>query len=133
MYTAILLDKESRDELKRLAYHWFNEIRDWQLYCHHLTLNMGPMDKGLNDSKLLGYNAVIQVDAAGMNDHAAACRATKFVTTCGTELKSTNKTPHITMAVDVSNGGKPVMSNDINWWIPLTPKTFRGKVVEIGL
>ena len=133
MYTAILLDERSKAELKRLAYHWFNEIRDWKLYCHHLTLNMGKLNTELNSADVLDKEVVIQVDAVGMNDYAAACRATKFVTTCGTELKSKNKVPHITVAVNSHGGGKPVMSNDIDWWIPITPKNFCGKVVEIGV
>ena len=130
MYTCILLNEADRNELKRLAYHWFNEIRDWQLYCHHLTLNMGPMDNELNSTELLGKEALIQIDAAGMTDKVCAVRATKMVTMDGTELKSKNEVPHITIAVDVHNGGKPVMSNDIDWWIPLTPKNFCGKLVE---
>lgn len=132
MYTCILLNKDDQNELKQLAHQWFDGIREWQMYCHHLTLNMGAMDEKLNSTDLLGKETTIYVDAVGMDleDNVCAIRATKMVTNDGTELKSKNKVPHITIAVDVAKGGKPVMSNNIKWWIPITPKSFCGKVVE---
>ena len=134
MYTAILLDEESKAELKEAMLEWFNHDRyqSWRSYCHHLTLNMGPMSKGLNSTELLNSEATIEIDAVGWSDKVTACRATKMLTLNGEELKSTNEVPHITLAVNVHEGGKPVMSNDITMWIPVPQRTFCGKVVEIG-
>lgn len=134
MYTAILLNVNSKDALKQKMGGWFNDDKfdDWRVYCHHLTLNMGSMDKGLNSTELLGKDATIEFDAVGWSDMATACRVTKLTTTCGTELKSKNKLPHVTMAVNIHDGGKPVMSNDIKTWIPVPPFALCGKVVEIG-
>lgn len=132
MYTAILLNKPDQERLKSLLKVLADAASDWQVYCHHLTLNMGPMSKGVNNTELLNQEAVIHVDAAGMNEYAVAVRATQLFTKDGTELKSTNKTPHITMAVNVHNGGKPFMSNSITMWCSVENLTFCGKVVEIG-
>lgn len=132
MYTAIILNKESQAKLKEHAYAWFNEIKGWQLYCHHATLNMGSMDENINNKELLGKEAVIEIDAVGFNDYAAACRIVSMYTVDGEIINSVNKVPHVTMAVNVHEGGKPVMSNNIGLWIPVTPKTFRGKIKEIG-
>ena len=42
--------------------------------------------------------------------------------------KSFNKIPHITVAVDRANGGKPYMSNEITKWYPVQ----RDEVVLTG-
>ena len=49
-----------------------------------------------------------------------------------TGFESKNKIPHVTMAVNIENGGKPVMSNDIKEWKALeTPIKLSGEVKEV--
>lgn len=124
MYTALLLDQESRDKLKQRFEQFFPE--GWQVYCHHLTLNMGPITKGENPHNLLNTEMKIMATDIGMNAMAVAAR-------CHTSgLVSVNKNPHVTLAVNAHGGGKPVMSNDIKIWCNVDPIVLCGKVVEIG-
>lgn len=44
---------------------------------------------------------------------------------------SKNKIPHITIAVNVAGGGKPVMSNNITDWQPMNPVSLKGTVSEV--
>ena len=130
MYTAILLNKSDQSELKsRLGFIY----GDWKAYCHHVTLNMGPVGKGKNSTELLEKDCIVEVDAVGVTDYAVALRVSSIKTFDGTKLVSTNKTPHITVAVNTENGGKPVMSNDIEFWVPYGPVELCGKLVETGV
>jgi hypothetical protein len=45
-----------------------------------------------------------------------------------TDAPSTNTIKHITLAVDLSNGGKPVDSNYIKEWVSIDPIVLFGKV-----
>ncbi len=48
-------------------------------------------------------------------------------------FESKNKIPHVTMAVNINSGGKPVMSNDIKDWKMLeTPIKLVGEVRELA-
>lgn len=135
MYTAILLNKPAKEYLKDMLDEYLNWQRRWQKYCHHITLNMGPVTNGLNDPSVLNKYALAKIDAIGFGEKVVAARVMGIKLEDNTELKSTNKTPHITMAVNVTDGGKTVMSNDIKMWVPLKSQSlniFCGKVVEIG-
>jgi len=44
---------------------------------------------------------------------------------------SSNKIPHITLAVNTSDGGKPYDSNRIENWTKITPINVSGEVREI--
>ena len=45
-----------------------------------------------------------------------------------TDAPSTNTIKHITLAVDLSNGGKPVDSNYIKEWVSIDPIVLFGNV-----
>jgi len=48
-------------------------------------------------------------------------------------FESKNKIPHVTVAVNIVGGGKPVMSNDIKDWRALeTPIKLVGEVKELS-
>ncbi len=128
-YTAIILDPQARLDLKTLTLAFVPE--GWQSFCHHVTLNMGQMDTSLNDAELLGADCIIEVDAIGMTDKAIAVRVASMKTLEGTVVKSKNKTPHITIAVNAVGGGKPKMSNDIKIWGPFAMQ-LNGKIFETG-
>ena len=130
MYTAILLNSDESKALKSSL--GFLLEKDWQVYCHHVTLNMGPMSKGKNSTELLDEDVDIEFDAIGTTEFVFALRVSSMKTKDGTELVSTNKVPHITVAVNVLKGGKPVMSNDVRFWCPFGPKKLCGKVKQLG-
>lgn len=92
---------------------------------------MGKMDGELNDLSLLGADCNIEVDAIGMTDKAIAVRASVVQTDSRIQLNTENKIPHITVAVNTKNGGKPKMSKDIKIWGPFS-MTLNGKILTTG-
>lgn len=126
MYTAIVLTPESKDRLWNKVSQ-FVPIKDWQKYCHHVTLNMGPIENGLNSKELIGKEVTFTVDAFGVSDKVLAVRVSDMGS-----AKSVNKVPHVTIAVDVIGGGKPFMSNKIQMWVPINEENFVGIVEQVG-
>lgn len=134
MYTALVLDKQHQSyilALKETIAHaaCFHKasVKDWKDYAHHMTLNMGGFDKGENPKEVLGEHFTVKCDAVGCN---GKCLALRVSDTSG--LISVNDVPHITVAVDVENGAKPFMSNEITEWIPVnTPFYVSGIVQEL--
>lgn len=122
MYTAINLDEESKTKLVR---HLIGYIpTGWEIIAHHMTINMGPIDKGpIKDRKFIGTSVEVEVDAIAADDKVIAVRVK-------TPIPSNNKIKHITVAVNRTNGGKPVMSNDLTDWQPLEPITLFGTIEE---
>lgn len=102
-YSAVLLDDESR-ELLLSTYQ--SEIPDgWFTIAHHMTINF----KGLSNEA--GTPVTLKVVALGKDDKAFAIRVEGY--------HSTNKIPHITIAINTSTGAKPVDSNNIINWQPV--------------
>jgi hypothetical protein len=68
---------------------------------------------------------MLKVVALGIDEKVIAVKVEGFPTV--------NKIPHVTLAVDVNNGGKPVMSNNITEWQPVKNMMFmlKGVVQEI--
>lgn len=126
MYTAILLDEMSQARLKQKFDTFFPS--GWKVFCHHVTLNMGSIEKGVNDKSLLGSHVSFFVDAFGKADKVCAVRVSEIK-----GAKSVNKVAHVTLAVDQINGGKPSMSKDIAMWIPVNEEEFFGIIAEVGL
>jgi len=121
----LVLDANSKNKLITAL---GNLIPDgWKLYAHHMTINFG---KGLSDELRgdLGQTKSLTATAVGLSDMAMAVHVVGY--------HSDNKIPHITVAVNVEGGGKPVMSNDIPMWKTLednyniTPIKLSGVVVE---
>lgn len=131
MYSAIVLDKTSREELKNLEKNIkvagfrlpvLIEYRGWKRYNHHMTICMGELPNYLK--QYLGTQQKLVATHIGISPMAVAVKVYGF--------ESKNKIPHVTMAVNVANGGEPVMSNKITEWTPLESKiTLRGIVEEV--
>jgi hypothetical protein len=119
-YSAVVLDDKSRKKL----YDTFAKYIDdgYEYIGDHMTLNMGEIDnKYVN---MLGLNVGLRVDGFAKNEFVIAVRIGNF------DLG--DKTPHITIAVNRKNGGKPKMSNDIKEWTPyLRPLILVGTVKEV--
>jgi len=82
----------------------------WKIYAHHMTVNFG---KGLPEDLKgdLGTSVSIRATAVGMSDKAMAVKVEGY--------HSDNDLPHVTVAVNIDEGGKPKDSNLINQWSPL--------------
>jgi hypothetical protein len=65
----------------------------------------------------------LEVNGFGFNNQVIAVRVSGYFTT--------NKNPHITIAVNRANGGKPVMSNAIANWHDMAPFKISGTVQEL--
>lgn len=126
MYTALVLPSSERKRLRQRVAQ--NIPEGWRIFCHHVTLNMGPITKGKNIKSLLGHEIDFTVDAFGINDKVCAVRVSHIAN----GVCSMNKVPHVTVAVDQVNGGKPVMSNDLQMWVPIRNEIFSGIVTEVG-
>lgn len=124
MYTALVLDKESK---KRLVNRFIHLIpKEWEIVAHHMTINMGPIQKGPADPSLLGNTAELTVVSVAADDKVMAVGVTS-------EVPSKNEQPHITLAVNRAGGGKPVMSNNLRNWETLSdPFDLFGTVEEVG-
>jgi len=121
LYSAVVLDKKSKNKL--LNYFDSKIPNDWKKIAHHMTIAFG---KGLDYLNLEDdKNKIVDliVTHLGISDMAIAVKVKGY--------KSTNKIPHITLAVNINEGGKPVMSNKITDWVRTTNLTLTGKVTEI--
>lgn len=118
LYSAVVLDEKSKNEL--LAK--FKIPEDWKTFAHHMTIVFG---KGLPEDKKsdLGRPVELTVEALGVSDKAMAVKVSGY--------PSKNKIPHITIAVNVNEGGKPVMSNQITNWKPVQKFNITGTVTEV--
>lgn len=131
MYSAIVLDETSQLKLEKLADDIkVNGVRlpllvrdsGWKMYNHHMTICLGELPTYLK--QYLGTIQKLEATHVGISPMAVAVRVTGF--------ESKNKMPHVTIAVNVKGGGKPVHSNDIKDWKMLeTPIKLRGEVKEV--
>lgn len=131
MYSAIVLDEASQlkleklsDDIKVAGVRLPILVRDngWKMYNHHMTINMGELPNYLK--QYIGTKQKLEATHIGVSPMAVAVRVIGF--------ESKNKIPHVTMAVNIANGGKPVMSNKITDWVPLdTPVKLTGTVQEV--
>jgi hypothetical protein len=132
MYSAIVLDEASQLKLEKLAEDVkVNSVKlnmlvrdsGWKMYNHHMTINMGELPNYLK--QYLGTKQKLEATHIGTSPMVVAVRVTGF--------ESKNKIPHVTMAVNINSGGKPVMSNDIKDWKMLeTPIKLVGEVRELA-
>lgn len=121
LYCALVLDKESSSTLMEMAQLIIPQIwpkANIQYQCHHTTLvfKPAPDDAILSWAKQNeGQEFPIAVTSCGYSDKALAV---------GISVKapSANRIKHITLAVNKSNGGKPVDSNSIQDWTDISDK-----------
>jgi predicted kinase len=119
LYSAVVLDGESKDKLLKVFGVKIPE--NWKIYTHHMTIVFG---KGLNNKSEIGKRVNLTATHAGKTNMTMAVRVSGYPTT--------NKIPHITIAVNVVDGGKPFMSNEIIKWTQLkTPIELTGTVTEV--
>jgi hypothetical protein len=83
-------------------------LPNWELHADHFTVTYGKRYKELNLSHSLGDEIIMYATHLGGNEHCFAIKVEGFY--------SDNSIKHITLLVNRSNGGKPVMSNSITQW-----------------
>jgi tRNA nucleotidyltransferase/poly(A) polymerase len=125
-YTAVVLDSISREKLRQEFYSWGGALPEgWEWIAHHMTITLGALAEPMR-SELLGKEARLTVKSLGMDNKAMAIG----VSGCYSEKKR----PHITLAVNKADGGKPQMSNDIVEWVPYNVNfVLTGIVKEITM
>jgi len=119
-YSAVVLDERSRE---RLIEQFKSEIPEgWKIIAHHMTINLGEINPKY--VKYLGLIVNLTVNDIAMDDKVIAVGVSGFY--------SQNVKPHITLAVNTENGGKPMMSNKLTDWRPIKrPLQITGKIVEV--
>jgi hypothetical protein len=119
-YSAVVLDENSR---KRLINRFKNIIpENWNVIADHMTINMGEIDSEYE--KYLGLPVRLVVEDIAMDDKVIAIGVSGF--------KTNNAKAHITLAVNRTNGSKPIMSNNLtNWGKIRRPLSLTGKVTEV--
>lgn len=118
-YTAIVLDKASRQKLIEIA---LCAPKKWERIAHHCTLHMGAHEP---TDPPLGERIKLVADAWGAREgRVLAARVSQ-----GGE-HSRNAVPHITVAVNREIGAKPFESNQIEFWYTCPPIDLVGFVEE---
>ena len=122
-YTALVLWKESRDLLLDIIPPIAGTPKEWEEIAHHMTIQFGSpkLPEELEHTKELDYELI--ATHFGYTDKVLAVRVEGF--------PSKNDVPHVTVAVNRKEGGKPFMSNQIENWEELEePLSLYGKVKE---
>lgn len=122
-YSGIILDETSRIKLLEVFGPIWEEEEGWEPIAHHLTLKMGGLPAEMQH--LIGQQFTMKVVAFAGDDKVKAVEVEA-------PLKTINKIPHITLAVNRGHGGKPVMSNNLTNWVPVKQEIYvKGTVQEI--
>jgi predicted kinase len=120
LYCSVVLSDASKSVIMDMFGQHIPE--GWKVFNHHMTIRFG---KGLPEELKgdLGTNQYLRITHLGKSDMAMAVKVDGY--------HSDNEQPHVTLAVNVNDGGKPVMSNDITKWVELSsPIRIMGVVTE---
>lgn len=123
-YSAVVLDIVSQQKLVGVFKPMIPE--GWEIVAHHMTIKMGALDPESQAKKDLieGNEIVLNVEDYAINDKVMAVGVSGYETM--------NAKPHITLAVNRKEGGKPMMSNQLIDWKPLVvPLKLTGNVTEV--
>ncbi len=125
-YTGVVLFKKSHEDLVAAMREHIPE--GWKIVAHHMTIKMGalkPTDTHLSRGgrKDIGMTVGLKVEGWAIDD--------RTVTVKVSGQKSVNPHPHITVAVNVTGGGKPKDSNLHNKWNPMgRTLSLTGRIME---
>ena len=123
-YTAVILDDISRENLRKEFNSWDGAFpQGWEWIAHHMTIKLGQLSEDLRN-ELLGKKVILKITKIADNDKVMAIG----VTGCYCE----RKIPHVTLAVNRADGGKPHMSNDLKDWFPYSTNfDLTGTIQEV--
>lgn len=123
MYTALVLDDKSHNLLVK---QFKDLIPDgWEIIAHHMTINLKKFEDGpLKNTKFkLGDTANLTAIKAAQDNLVIAVEVT-------TDVPSINVIKHVTIAVNVKDGGKPYLSNKLTNWTLISPIGLSGTILE---
>lgn len=120
-YSAVVLDDKSHQKLVNIFSFTWSDEPGWETIAHHMTINMGRLTN--SNQHWLGEKVTLKVVAFAGNDKVKAVEVECSV-------PSSNKVAHITLAVNRSKGGKPVMSNQLANWSPIKNEIYLTGTVE---
>jgi len=120
-YSGIVLDEKSRTKLLEIFKPTWEDEDGWETIAHHMTIKMGPLPEDRRN--MIGSRFTMRVVAFAGNDKVKAVEVESPIDTI-------NKTPHITLAVNRGNGGKPMMSNSLTNWVPVKTELYVTGIVE---
>ena len=123
-YTALVLDAASHSELASMA------PEGWNIYSHHMTIVSPPNQSMRLPSRWLGSEHCVKVVGVAQDEKVMTAK----VDLGGLPLPMKGPAiPHVTIATNPKNSGKPVMSNDfsISDYEPISPISICGTVEEV--
>ena len=110
-YSAVVLDDKSRTKLIKVFQPMIPE--GWEIIAHHMTIKIGGLENGSKEKQDMENDIEISLKVL---DYAIDDK----VMAVGVEgYSTTNAKPHVTIAVNRAEGGKPFMSNKLNDWRPI--------------
>lgn len=121
LYTAVVLNEESHKRLINFLRAVFSGISDWEKIAHYMTVNLGPVKPEYEH--YLGEEFSMIVNEVGFDNKCIGVKVS-------TELETNNNFPHITLAVNRQNGGKPKDTNNIEKWVYMEEVGFSPFEVE---
>ena len=128
-YTALVLDQGSQIALMQYIPQQYLQPK---IYCHHMTLISPTVQKNRRyPEHFLNMPATVTVNAIVMDDKVIAAVVDP---TMSDPLPIDGPTfPHVTIATNVAEGGRPAMSNnlDLRTAIPIKPITLTGVIREL--
>lgn len=124
-YSAVVLDNRSKSKILKL----FKQVKpkDYEIITDHMTINLGNIDERFES--YLGQTVRLKAESFAMDEKVMAIEVSGFY--------SYNNIPHITLAVNRKNGGKPSDSKNLENWKPINKIIninrlyLTGKVQEI--
>ena len=120
LYCAVVLTDKSRSILLSKVSNYIPE--GWKTIAHHMTIQFGKSleDVGIYDE---GQTITLRVKKIGISNMAIAVEVEGY--------KTFNNIPHITIAVNIKEGGKPFMSNKITDWEDIEEFEIEGIISNI--
>ena len=125
-YTALVLDEASRQTLMNFV------PAGWKPYCHHMTLIAPTAQKGRRlPEYYLNQEATITVDKL-IADNLVMAAVVNPVLSDSLPIDGP-AFPHVTIATNTFNGGKPFMSNnlDVSSARKINPIVLSGVIREL--
>lgn len=122
-YCGVILTEDSHAELVNLLGRCTPQ--GWEVIAHHMTTQLGALPEALRPR--IGETVQLEADAFGCYEEKAMAVRIK-----PGAFPTRSETPHVTLAVNRSEGGKPYDSNKITEWVELdSPLIIEGIVGEV--
>lgn len=123
-YSAVVIDDESRTKLIQVFQRMIPE--DWEVIAHHMTIKMGALKDGSKEKQDMedGTEIHLNVTDYAIDDKVMAVGVKGY--------ESANEKPHITIAVNRAEGGKPYLSTKLTDWRKIGFSfDLKGKITEV--